>query len=60
MKLIPELIAGPDFLSAYADSKHNSPGAFAAELNVPEEWVRYWLELAEIKRRGYAGFVPCD
>ena len=60
MERVPEVSIGRDFLSAYADSKHASPGAFAAELNVPEEWVQYWLELAEIKRRGYAGFASCD
>jgi hypothetical protein len=60
MNHAPEFADELDVLSEFAESGHRSIEAFAAELDVPPEWVHYWLELAELRRRQRATGHQCD
>jgi hypothetical protein len=50
MSRVPKLAVGRDLLTEFSESGSGNTAAFAAELNVPQEWVEYWLALAELKR----------
>ena len=51
MSRVPKLAVGRDLLTEFSESGLGKPAAFAAELNVRQEWVEYWLALAEVKRQ---------
>ena len=61
MNRAPELTVGHDVLTEFVESGLRSVETFAAELDVPAEWVEYWLALAELKRQQHLTEpCPCD
>ncbi len=61
MHRAPELAVGHDVVTEFVESGSRSVEAFAAELDVPVEWVEYWLALAKLKRQQHdAELCLCD
>ena len=60
MDRVPECAGERDVLTEFAESELRSSEGFAAEFDVPVEWVEYWLALAELKRRHHAKGCACD
>ncbi len=48
---VGDSVVSRDVLSEFAESGLEDSEAFASALNVPTEWVEYWLALATVKRQ---------